>query len=70
MIYERFDLALRFLDLLRESDVAMERRELQGFAGMLKRRRASLNKHYRLVSALGRTFSRVAGQQYGVHYIY
>lgn len=70
MIYERFDLALRFLDRLRESDVVLERRDLEGFAGMLKRRRESLNRHYRLVSAFGRTFSRVAGQQYGVHYIY
>jgi FkbM family methyltransferase len=70
MIYERFDLASRFLDLLEARDVVLSRSDITGFASILQRRKTRFNRRYRFVSVLGRAFSRYAGQDYCLHYVY
>lgn len=70
MIYERFDLALRFLDLLEAKNAVVNRSDIKGIAAVLGRRKASFDRRYRFVSMPGRMFSRYAGQSYSLHYIY
>jgi FkbM family methyltransferase len=70
LIYERFDLASRFLDLLEAGNVFFNRGDIEGFAAIVKRRKAIFDRRYRFVSMLGRTLSRYAGENYGLHYIY
>lgn len=69
LIYERYDLALRFLDLL-EAAAVLSQGETRRIAVVLRRRKAILNGRFRLVSMLGRSLSRYAGQNQCLHYIY
>jgi FkbM family methyltransferase len=69
-IYERFDLALKFLDLLEANNLALSRGEIIRFATIIRRRKAKFDRRYRLASTLGRAFSHYAAQDYSLHYIY
>jgi FkbM family methyltransferase len=69
-VYERFELALKFLDLLEAKDLALSRSDIKRLAAIIRRRKARSDRRYRLASMLGRAFSRYAGQDYSLHYIY
>jgi FkbM family methyltransferase len=70
MIYERFDLASRFLDLLESGNALFVRKEIEGFAAIVKQRKAIFDRRYRFVCMLGRTLPHYAGENHGLHYIY
>ena len=69
-IYERYDLALKFIDLLRTQGRALSADDMEGFTSMVSRRKARFRRRFRLASMLGRSFSRWAGQNYSFHYLY
>jgi FkbM family methyltransferase len=69
LIYERYDLALRFVDLL-EAAAVLSREEIKNIAVILRRRRAILNRRFRFVSLLGRALAGYAGPNNSLHYIY
>jgi FkbM family methyltransferase len=69
-IYERFDLAVKFLDLLEAKDLALSRSDTKRLAAIIRQRKAEFDGRYRLASVPGRAFSRYAGQDYSLHYIY
>jgi len=70
LIYERYDLAEKFLELLNERNVALSQSENAACMLVVKRRKASFDRRFRLVAMLGRMFSRFAGDNYGLHIIY
>jgi FkbM family methyltransferase len=69
-IYERFDLALKFLDLLGSNDVGLSQTEIRRSAAIVRKSKASFDRRYRLASLLARSFTRYVGQDYSLHYIY
>jgi FkbM family methyltransferase len=69
-IYERFDLALKFLELMRSAHTDLSVSEIDRSAAVIQRRKANFDRRHRMVSLLGRTFARYAGPDYGLHYIY
>jgi hypothetical protein len=69
-IYERYDLALKFIDLLRAQGRALSAEDMERFSSMIGRRKARFGRRFRLASMLGRSFSRYAGQNYSFHYLY
>jgi len=70
MIYERFDLALKFLDLLKAASAVLDRCDIERFASILRRRKALFDRRYRFVALFGRLFAGLAGYNYSLHYIY
>jgi Methyltransferase FkbM domain len=70
LIYERFDVAERFLELLTEKSVALSQTENAACMLVVKRRKASFDRRYRIVARFGRMFSRFAGDNYGLHFVY
>jgi FkbM family methyltransferase len=69
-IYERYDLALKFIDLLRARSTALGADDIERFTSIVSRRNARFGRRFRLASMLGRSFSRCAGQNYSFHYLY
>jgi len=70
MIYERFDLAAKFIALLKEGDAVLSQSEIARLAAIVERRREILERHYRLVRLLGRGLSQYAGENFGLHLMY
>jgi FkbM family methyltransferase len=70
MIYERFDLALKFLDLLQAGSAVLGRSDIERFASIFRRRKALFDRRYHFVALFGRMFARFAGHDYSLHYIY
>ena len=69
-IYERYDLALKFIDLLRTRGEVLSADDIVRFSSIVSRRKARFGRRFRLASMLGRSFSRWAGQNYSFHYLY
>jgi len=69
-IYERYDLALKFIDLLRAHGGVLSADDIERFSSIVSRRRARFWRRFRFASMLGRSFSRLAGQNYSFHYLY
>jgi FkbM family methyltransferase len=69
-IYERFDLASKFIELLQGKDIGLSPGDLERFASIVGRRKARFERRFRFASMLGRSFSRYAGQNYSFHYLY
>jgi FkbM family methyltransferase len=69
-IYERYDLALKFIDLLREQGRSLTAEDLKRFSSIVTRRKARFGRRFRFASMMGRSFSRIAGQNYSLHYLY
>jgi FkbM family methyltransferase len=69
-IYERFDLALKFIDLLKERALALSPGDIERFTSIVIRRKSRFDRRFRLASMLGRSFSRFAGQNYSFHFLY
>jgi FkbM family methyltransferase len=70
MIYERFDLATRFIDLLRKGDAVLSQSEITRLVAIVERRKAIFDRRYRFVRLLGRGLSHYAGESFGLHLIY
>jgi len=70
MIYERFDLATRFIDLLRKGDAVLSQSEITRLVAIVERRKAIFDRRYRLVRLLARGLSHYAGESFGVHLMY
>jgi FkbM family methyltransferase len=70
MIYERFDLVARFIDLLKQGDSVLSQSEIARLVAIVERRKAILDRRYRLVSLLGRGLSHYAGENFGLHLMY
>jgi FkbM family methyltransferase len=69
-IYERFDLAWKFIDLLKATDHAVSPGDVERFTSIVRRRKARFDRRFRFASLLGRSFSRYAGQNYSFHFLY
>jgi len=69
-VYERFDIALKFLDLLQDMSGVLRQSEIRDFAALIRRRKGVFDRHYRLAALLGRMHSRYAGSNYAFHYVY
>lgn len=69
-IYERYDLALTFIEFLRGQGRALSVDDLERFSSIVSRRKARFSRRFRFAAMIGRTFSRVAGQNYSFHYLY
>jgi FkbM family methyltransferase len=69
-IYERFDLAWKFIDLLKTKGLALSPSDIWRFTSIVSRRKAAFERRFRFASMLGRSFSRYAGQNYSFHYLY
>jgi FkbM family methyltransferase len=69
-IYERFDLASKFIDLLRAHGRVLSPGDIQRFSSIVGRRKARFGRRFRLASMLGRSFSRFTGQNYSFHFLY
>jgi FkbM family methyltransferase len=70
MIYERFDLVTRFIDLLKKGDAVLSQSEIARLVAIVERRKAILDRRYRLVRLLGRGLSHYAGENFGLHLMY
>jgi FkbM family methyltransferase len=70
MIYQRFDLATRFIDLLKKDESVLGQSEIARLVAIVERRNAILDRRYRLVRLLGRCLSHYAGESFGLHLIY
>jgi FkbM family methyltransferase len=70
VIYERFDLATRFIELLRKGVPVLDENELTRLAAIVGRRKAMFDRHYRWVSLFGQAFSHYAGENFSLHLIY
>jgi hypothetical protein len=70
MIYERFDLAARFIDLLREGTSVLDENEITRLMAIVERRKTVFDRRYRLVRLFGRALSHYAGENLGLHLIY
>jgi FkbM family methyltransferase len=70
VIYERFDLAIRFIDLLRKSDAILSQSEIMRLMTIVERRKAIFERRYRLARLLARGFSHYAGESFGLHVMY
>jgi FkbM family methyltransferase len=68
-IYERFDLAMRFLELL-EAKKTLSRSDITRFTAIIRKRKAQFDRRYGFVSMLGRSFSRYSGHDYSFHFLY
>jgi FkbM family methyltransferase len=69
-IYERYDLALKFIDLLGAQGRALSADHIERFSRIIRRRNARFGRRFRFTAMLGRSFSRFAGQNYSFHYLY
>ena len=69
-IYERFDMALKFLDLLKDAGGVLTQEQLQEFGTLIRRRKTVFDRHYRWAALLGRMHSRYAGPNYAFHFVY
>jgi FkbM family methyltransferase len=69
-IYDRFDMALKFLDLLKDAGGVLTEEQLREFGTLIRRRKAVFDHHYRFAAILGRMHSRYAGPNYAFHYVY
>jgi FkbM family methyltransferase len=69
-IYERFDIALKFLDLMKVADGILTQEKIREFEALIGRRKTVFDRHYRLAALLGRMHSRYAGPNYAFHYVY
>jgi FkbM family methyltransferase len=69
-IYERFDMALKFLDLLKDAGGVLTQEQLQEFGTLIRRRKTVFDRHYRWAAVLGRMHSRYAGPNYAFHFVY
>jgi FkbM family methyltransferase len=69
-IYERFDMALKFLDLLKDAGGILTQDQVSEFDRLIRRRKAIFDRHYRWAAILGRMHSRYAGPNYAFHYVY
>jgi FkbM family methyltransferase len=69
-IYERYDLALKFIDLLRAQGRALSAEHIERLRSIVSRRKARFDRRFRFASGLGRSYSRIAGQNYSFHYLY
>ncbi len=70
MIYERYDLAEKFLELLKLKDIGLSQIELAGCRLVVERRKAIFDRRLRFIGVLGRMVSRFAGDTYGLHCTY
>ncbi len=70
MIYERFDLATRFIDLLKKDEAVLSQNEIARLVAIIKRRKEILDRRYSLVRFLGRGLSHYAGENFGLHLMY
>jgi len=70
IIYERFDLAMRFIDLLRKGISVLDENEITRLMALVERRKSIFDRRYRLVRLLGRGLSHYAGENLGLHLIY
>jgi FkbM family methyltransferase len=70
MIYERFDLVTRFIDLLKKGDSVLSQSEIARLVAIVEPRKAILDRRYRLASLLGRGLSHYAGENFGLHLMY
>jgi FkbM family methyltransferase len=69
-IYERYDMAMKFIDLLRAQGRALSADDIERFSAIVSRRKARFGRRFRLVSMLGRSFWRFSGQNYSFHFLY
>jgi len=69
-IYERYDLALKFIDLLKAQGRALSADDMERFGSIVSRRRTRFRRRFRFASMLARSFSRYAGQNYGFYHLY
>jgi FkbM family methyltransferase len=69
-IYDRYDLALKFLGLLETNNSVLEANAIGRLATIIRKRRARFDSHRRVAAAFSRFFSHYAGQDSSLHQLY
>jgi FkbM family methyltransferase len=69
-IYDRYDLALKFLSLLEAKSIVFERGDMGRLAAIVRKRKAMFDRRYRVGAALSRFFCHYAGQDCSLHHLY
>ncbi len=70
MIYDRFDLATRFIELLRKGIPVLDDNEITRLAAIVAKRKAIFDRRYRLVRLFGQGVSHYAGENFELYLIY